>query len=75
MGTPNIGSHLQEVASTTVTYEGWAVRKGAATSSSIWKIRKITYDENGDFTKSEWADGNELYDNEWDNRATTVVYS
>lgn len=74
MSKPEIGSHLMDVASATVTYEGWAIRKGATTSSAIWKIRRMTF-ASGEFTKEEWADGNELYDNEYDNRATTVVYS
>ena len=74
MSKPEIGSHLMDVASATVTYEGWAIRKGALTSDSVWKIRRMTF-ASGEFTKEEWADGNELYDNEYDNRATTVVYS
>jgi len=52
-------------------YFGWA-KPNTATSESKWKIMRITYSGN-DFTV-EFADGNSLYDNEWDNRATTVSY-
>lgn len=74
MAKPEYGSHVMDVASATITYEGWAVRKGANTGTSVWKMRKITY-ASDEMTKIEWADGNELYDNSWDARATTVVYS
>jgi len=52
-------------------YIGWAVIN-SATSASVWKIMRISYIGN-DFT-IEWADGNALYDNIFDNRATTVTY-
>ena len=52
-------------------YFGWAVIN-SATSADVWKIMRITYSGN-DFTL-EWCDGNALYDNVWDNRATTNVY-
>ena len=35
----------------------------------------LTSDANGNPTAILWADGNEAYDNIWDNRATTVSYS
>lgn len=74
------GSHLIAYdANDNPLYEGWAIRKGAATGSSIWKMKKYTWTAGtgGEqvMTAELWADGNELYDNEWDNRATTVVYS
>ena len=52
-------------------YFGWAAIN-TATSAASWKIMRITYVGN-DFT-IEWADGNALYDNIWNNRATTVTY-
>ena len=69
MAKPETGSHLMQVASATITYEGWAIRKGALTSTSVWKIRRITFDAAGEFTKEEYAHGNELYDQKWDDRA------
>ena len=43
---------------------------GAATSAAIWQIRRFTYDANGNMTAIWWADGNTVYDNIWDDRAT-----
>jgi hypothetical protein len=70
MSLPSEGSHLEDPVSATVTYDGKAKRKGAAAASAIWQIFKITYDANGNFLKKEWADGNQLYDNVWSNRAS-----
>ena len=56
----------------TVHYYGWAY-PGTGTGVSEWKMLRVTY--TGNDWVEEWADGNTLYDNEWDNRATTVVYS
>jgi hypothetical protein len=74
------GSHLLAYdTNDNPLYEGWAVRKGTSTGLSIWKIKKYIWITGigGDqvMTAELWADGNALYDNEWDNRATTVVYS
>jgi hypothetical protein len=72
MGTPSIGSH--EIAyddNGNPVYEGWAKRKGANKSSAIWKIKKYVWELNGSnyvMTRELWADGNELYDNVWNNR-------
>ena len=49
-----------------VTYVGSALT-GSATSAAAWRIQKITV-SSGDATV-EWADGNDSYDNIWDNRA------
>lgn len=53
-------------------YFGWALTD-TLTSVSRWKIMRITY-TGTDFV-IEWADGDQIYDNEWDNRATTVSYN
>lgn len=50
-----------------LTYLGIA-KIGAATSSAIWSIRKI--EKTGNVTTILWADGNNKYDNVWDNRAS-----
>ena len=48
-------------------YFGWA-KPNTATSAATWKIMRITYTGN-DFVL-DWSDGNQLYDNIWDNRAS-----
>lgn len=54
-------------ASPTVTYAGVAA-VGALTADPLWRIKKIT-DSGGDVTV-EWADGDALFNNIWDNRAS-----
>lgn len=60
-----------DIAANSKEYFGWAL-PGTLTSVSEWKIMRITY-TGADFVV-EFADGDANYDNEWDNRATTVVY-
>ena len=63
------GSHLLEYSDENPIYEGWALRTGADTSTEVWRIKRYTWvDDN--MTEEAWANGNKLYDNEWDNRAT-----
>jgi hypothetical protein len=50
----------------TTTYFGYA-KQGAATSASDWQIVRATL--SGTTTTFEYADGDEDYDNEWDERA------
>lgn len=54
-----------------MTYIGKALC-GSATSDSVWQIKRINATAG---TVIEWADGDQNFDNEFDNRATTVVYS
>ena len=75
MSLPSEGSHRYDQATALIAYEGWAIRKGADVAGGVWKLRRITFNANGNLIKIEWADGNELYDQKWDDRATTVVYS
>ncbi len=58
---------VMDEASSTVTYVGLAV-EGTATSAASWKIKKITI--SGTVTSITWADGNNSFDNVWDNRAS-----
>ncbi len=74
MGIPNSGAHLIDQASATILYDGLAKRKNASAAGAVWQIKKVTFDGSGNATAVMWADGNELYDNIWNNRATTVVY-
>lgn len=49
-----------------VIYSG-AAAPGSLTSSAVWRISRVTLQSDGDVTV-EWADGNDAYDNIWDNR-------
>lgn len=55
-------------ASATVTYVGKAP-PSSATSAAAWQVARLTSDGAGGLTV-EFADGNPLYDNVWDNRAS-----
>lgn len=52
--------------SATVTYIGVAPI-GSAGSGAVWQIKKMTV--SGTVTSITWADGNNSFDNIWDNRA------
>lgn len=56
-----------DVASATVTYFGEA-EAGSATSGALWRIRKLT--TTGDDLSIKWADGDALFNNVWDDRAS-----
>ncbi len=53
-------------------YVGLAI-PGSAGSGSVWQIRKYTYSGNY-LVKVEFADGNNQFDNIWNNR-TSLSYS
>ena len=53
-------------ASATVSYIGEATT-GSATSSAVWRIKKM---DTTTGTVITWADGNDNFDNVWDNRAS-----
>ncbi|MGF2410739.1 hypothetical protein [Ferruginibacter sp.] len=48
-----------------IVYNGFAVI-GSATNTAVWAIQRVT--RNADIIVYEWADGNELFDNIWDDR-------
>lgn len=48
-------------------YVGWAP-PGTATSAALWRVKKLLY-TGGLLTSVVWADGNDTFDNVWDNRA------
>ena len=58
-------SLLLDDAGSGVTYVGMAV-PGSATSSAVWKIKKITI--TGADLSVMWADSNTNFDNVWDDR-------
>jgi hypothetical protein len=57
-------------------YEGRALRIGADTTDAIWKIKKYVWASGSGgkwvMTAELWADGNQLYDNIWDNAALLI---
>jgi hypothetical protein len=54
-------------ASESVTYFAWAV-PGTLDAATSWRIMRQTI--TGNVTATEWADGNESFDNVWANRAS-----
>ena len=42
-------------------------------ADAIWQIRKLTYDGSNNVTAIKYADGNDQYDNIWNNR-TSLTY-
>lgn len=52
----------------TYIYVGWATF-GTSTGSAYWRIHRTTL-SGSNITAVERADGNDNYDNEWDNRAS-----
>jgi hypothetical protein len=53
---------------TTAIFIGDAIH-GTATGSANWRIKKFTL-SSGNPTAKEFADGNDSFDNVWDNRLT-----
>lgn len=60
-----------EWADASTCYAGWAA-VGAGESDEAWRIKRIAV--SGDDVAVEWADGDSLFDNAWDDRAT-ITYS
>lgn len=59
-------SKIDEVGAT-LTYVGYCQNLGADPSLEKWKIKKI--EKIGTVWEIKYADGDELYDNIWNNRA------
>jgi hypothetical protein len=51
-------------------YQGWTVPYTANKASALWRICRFTYDGNNRVTDIQWADGNEMFDNVWNNRVS-----
>jgi len=49
-------------------YQGQA-NPGASKSASVWRIKKFTY-STGNLTDIQFADGNDRFDNIWDDRVS-----
>lgn len=66
----DVGNLLtQRIAYTSQGYEEYIgeALAGSATSSAVWRIKKLTYDSNGQITSLIWADSDTNFDNVWDN--------
>jgi len=63
----NTPLHKIDVASDTISYEGWAA-SGTATSEAKWLIKKITI--SGNITTETAAGGGTLHNQIWDNRSS-----
>ena len=63
-GSVKLPTRIDE-SNPTVVYNGFAVA-GATGADAVWAIEKITREKS--VTIYEWADGDDLYDNIWDNR-------
>jgi hypothetical protein len=59
----------EDIVDATTSYQGYAL-PGTATSAAAWQITRSTKDGSGNVTAVLFADGNDLYDNVWDNRAS-----
>jgi YD repeat-containing protein len=58
-------------ASNNLIYEGRALASlNSAVTDAEWAIRKFTYDSSNRQTIMQWADGNRMADNVWNDRAT-----
>jgi hypothetical protein len=70
-------SYIQRIAYVSGTsqpeYIGLA-KPGTATSSAGWQIKKLTY-SGTDVVSILFADGDTKFDNIWDNRSTSYIYS
>ena len=61
---------VRTITAGTITYVGQAP-VGTATSAALWQIQRI---DTATGTVVTWADGNDRYDNVWDDYAT-ITYS
>lgn len=64
--SPTFKTLIDEVDANT-TYVGYA-KLGTATSAASWKILKISV--SGTVTTTTYADGDDLFNNIWDDRAS-----
>ena len=46
------------------------VAEGTAKTVAAWRIKKLAWDASGNMTDLQWADGNDNFDNVWDDRVT-----
>lgn len=66
-------TRLDQDDSGLIYYRGEAV-VGSVTSSPAWRIQRITFTDGSDDIIIQWADGDALFNNIWDNRVS-LTYS
>ena len=69
----NLATQIDYVSGTNPIYVGIAT-PGSATSSSVWQIKKITYDSNNNVIGVQYAGGSPDFNQIYDNRAS-LTYS
>lgn len=57
----------------TIVYKGEAA-PGSQASASVWRIRRISFTDNGQDLIIEWADGSSAFNQIWDDRLS-LTYS
>jgi hypothetical protein len=67
----NYNTLLDDTTTPNITYVGKAAI-GSDVSDEVWQIKRI--DETSGLVIT-WADGDDMFDNTWSARATTIVYS
>jgi hypothetical protein len=67
LATPTRKSLRIDEVSASVTYIGEAAF-GSSEASAVWRIFKLSV--SGTVTSMTWADGNDEFDNIWNNRAS-----
>ncbi len=68
----NTATKIDKTTTAGMIYIGKAAI-GSVGSDPVWQIKRLN--TNVIALDKQWADGNDAFDNVWDNRATTVVYS
>jgi len=48
--------------------------RGASKAAAVWYLMRLAYNAESQLVDMQWADGNGLFDNVWDNRVT-LTYS
>lgn len=67
----NYATQIDDTSTASVTYIGKAVI-GSSSASAVWQVQKI--DESSNPTTIKWADGNDAFDNIFNNR-TSLTYN
>lgn len=70
IGSPNLALQLDEAGD--ITYVGEATI-ASTTSSAVWRIKRLDESGNPELI-IKWADGDDNFDNVWDDRAS-LTYS
>jgi len=66
--TENLYTNTYDYSAGKLIYSGRAA-PGASKGSPVWQIKKYLYSGN-DLVDIQWCDGDILYDNIWNNRAS-----